>query len=424
MTLRANRRRLLQAAAATATLAGFPAILHAGSARVVVIGGGFGGATAAKYLRRLDPGLEVTLVERDSTYVTCPESNHVLGGLKRMSDITVGYEHLQSGYGVKLVRGEVRALDTRGQAVELADGSRLPYDRAVIAPGVEMRFDVIEGYDAAAAERMPHAWKAGPQTELLRRQLEAMPDGGTVIIAPPLNPSRCPPGPYERASLIAWYLKAHKPRSKILILDAKDSYPHQAIFEAAWDSHYNGMIEWYGASSGGKVTRVDAKAMTVSTEFGAQKADVINIIPPQRSPSVTRESGICDPWGWCPVDPRTLESTQTRWVHVVGDAANGVVMAKSATSANAQAKICAAAIVAMLSGRSPDAPSYAGTCYSTITPNDAVSVTDVYRVERQRIIEMLGSRGYSAPDEPAKTRAEEAIGARAWYAGIVADSFG
>ena len=419
-----NRRRLLQGAGASAVLAGFPTIARAGTARVIVIGGGFGGATAAKYLRLLDPSLEVTLIEREQRYVTCPESNHVLAGLKSMADITVAYDRLQSVYGVKLLRSEVLAVDGMRQLVRLQDGTTLGYDRAIIAPGVEMRFDVLEGYDAAAAERMPHAWKAGPQTLLLRRQLEAMPDGGVVIIAPPLNPSRCPPGPYERASLIAHYLKSSKPRSKILIYDAKDSYPHQAIFEAAWDTHYPGIIEWYGASSGGRITMVDARAMTVTTEFGAQKGDVINIVPPQRTPAVTRESGIVDPWGWCPVDPRTLESTQTRWIHVVGDAANGVVMAKSATSANSQAKVCAAAIVAMLAGKSPDAPSFAGTCYSTIAPDDAVSVTDIYRVERQRIIEMLGPRGYSAPDETPALRQAEAQAARAWYAGIVADSFG
>ena len=431
-----TRRCFLQAAAALG-LAGLPSIARAASPKRVIVGGGFGGATMARYVRMFDPTVEVTLIERETRYVTCPESNQVLAGLATMVDITVGYDHLRQR-GVRLLQGEVAAVDARGRTVMLEDGSKLGYDRIVLAPGVEIRLDAIEGYDQAATERMPHAWKAGPQTALLRRQLEAMPDGGTVIIAPPVNPSRCPPGPYERASLIAYYLKQHKPKSKVLIFDAKETFPHQDVFQAAWESYYPGMIEWYAASSGGRVRSVDAKAMTVTTEFGAQKADVINIIPQQRAPKLTRDIGLTDPWGWCFIEPNTLQSPIVEYVHIVGDAADAIVMAKSATGANSQAKVCAAAIVALLNDRSPGTPSYAGTCYSTIAPDYAVAVTDVYRTDFENIPdlttvrtralfgihEMLGPRGYDESGLTPEMHRQAAEYAKAWYAGIVADSFG
>ncbi|HYM30142.1 MAG TPA: FAD/NAD(P)-binding oxidoreductase, partial [Candidatus Cybelea sp.] len=321
---------MLQAGAALG-IAGAPSVVYGQSkARITIVGGGFGGAAVAKHLRMLDNTLDVTIIEPNPDYVTCPHSNEVIAGLATMADITVSYGRLAQAYGVRFLRDEVRAVDTTRRKITLGSGSVMDYDRLVLAPGVEMRLDAIEGYNAAALEKMPHAWKAGPQTALLRRQLEAMPDGGTVIVAPPINPSRCPPGPYERASLIAHYLKTHKPKSKILIFDAKDTFPHQETFQSVWDSLYPGMIDWYAASSGGTITKVDPAAMTVTTEFGAQKGNVINIIPQQRAPQFLIDASLVDPWGWCPIEPRTLESTLTRHVSIVGDAANGVVMAKSA----------------------------------------------------------------------------------------------
>ena len=436
MTLRRSRRRFLQSAVA-AGIGGFPMLARAASPRLLIVGGGFGGATLARYIRMIDPTIAVILVEREAAYVTCPNSNQVLAGMAGMADITVSYDALR-GHGVQLIRAEARAIDPPARTVTLGDGSVLGYDRLVLAPGVEMRLDAIAGYDAAAMEKMPHAWKAGPQTATLRRQLEAMADGGTVIIAPPINPSRCPPGPYERASLIAAYLKRTKPKSKILIFDAKETFPQQETFQDAWATFYPGMIDWFAASSGGAITSVDASAMTVTTDFGAQKGDVVNIIPPQRAPKLLRDVGLVDPWGWCPIQPATFEATLTNYVHAVGDATDAVVMAKSATSANSQAKVCASAIVALFQGRSPETPSFAGTCYSTVAPDFAIAVTDVYRAawqslhdsgttnrrELYSLHEMLGPRGYAEAGFTPAMRRQAAEYAKAWYAGIVADSFG
>lgn len=423
---RQNRRTFLAGASAALGTLAFgrfaPAIAQGAAGRIVVIGGGFGGATAAKYARLLDPRLEVTLVERDPTYITCPFSNMVLGGTKTLADITHDRSGLASNHGVKLVQGEAIAIGAGNRQVRLAGGQSLPYDRLLVAPGIDIRFGAVEGYDEAAAELAPHAWKAGPQTLLLRRQLEAMADGGTVIIAAPANPFRCPPGPYERASMIAHYLKTHKPRSKVLILDAKENFSKQGLFQGGWEAVYPGMIEWVSGSAGGKVSRVDARNLTLATEFGAQKGAVVNFIPPQQAGRIAIGAGLADDKGWCPVDPASFESKLVPGIHVIGDAIYAGTMPKSGTAANSQAKIAAAAMVALLGGKAVDAPMLANTCYSLVGPDYGISVTGIYVATADGIKDVPNSGGVSPARAAAAIRKQEALYTEAWYKGIVADS--
>jgi sulfide dehydrogenase [flavocytochrome c] flavoprotein subunit len=423
-----KRRQLLEVGGGAGLLAGLGLSLSARGAegaRVVVIGGGFGGATCARYLKRLDPVLNVTLVERDSEYRTCPFSNLVLGGLKTMEDITHGYNGLRMA-GVEVIHDEALDIDPAARTVSLAGGNPLGYDRLVVSPGIDLRFDAVEGYDEAAAEQMPHSWKAGPQTELLRGQLEAMDDGGVVIIAAPGNPYRCPPGPYERASLIAHYLKLHKPKSKILILDAKDSFSKQGLFMAGWEQLYPGMIEWVRGSDGGIVDAVDAARKTLVTEAGftEQRGDVVNFIPPQRAAAIAVRADLADETGWCPVDQLSFESTRHAGVHVLGDASMAGAMPKSGFSANSQAKVCAAAIVAALHEQTLPPPSYANTCYSLVGPEYGISVSAVYRLDNGSIAGVEGAGGVSPTDADATFRSREATYARGWYESAMSDVFG
>ena len=307
----------------------------------------------------------------------------MLGGYETLQGITRSLDGLKAA-GVKVVRGEASAIDLQARAVRLADGSRLAYDRLVVSPGIDLNFAGVAGYSEAAAAQMPHAWKAGTQTTLLRRQLEAMPDGGTFIVAPPANPFRCPPGPYERVSLVASYFKAKKPKSKILVFDAKDNFSKQGLFQAAWESEFPGMIAWVAGKDGGKVESVDPAAMTVKCGFGNQKGDVVNIIPPQRAGAIAQAAGLTGDNGWCPVDPMTFASTKAANVHVIGDASIAGAMPKSGSSANAQGKVAAGAILASLAGKPAPAPALNNICYSLVTPDYGISVTDVYQVTKDK----------------------------------------
>jgi sulfide dehydrogenase [flavocytochrome c] flavoprotein subunit len=393
-------------------------------ARVVVVGGGFGGATCAKYIRRADAALEVTLVEPHRQFVTCPFSNAVIAGLRNMASVTHSYDALRQRHGVHVIHASVTAIDPTARRISLDDGSVLAYDRLVLSPGIDLRWGEIEGYDSAASEVFPHAWEAGPQTLLLRQQLEAMPDGGLVIISAPAEPYRCPPGPYERASLIAHYLKTRKPRSKLLILDAKSAFSKQELFREAWERLYPGLLEWIPQSQSGRVVRVDPRAHMVSTDFDDYKPAVANIIPPQHAAAVARVVGLDDGKGWCPVRASTFESTVHAGIHVIGDAAIANPMPKSAFSANNQAKTCAAAIVAILRGEAVPMPALMNTCYSLVAPDYAISIAAVYRVEDEQIVTVDGSSGVSPLHAPAETRALEAEYATSWYANISADTFG
>jgi sulfide dehydrogenase [flavocytochrome c] flavoprotein subunit len=410
---------------AGATLLAAPLPARAAGGSVVVIGAGFGGATAARYLKRLDPAIEVTLVERDASILTCPFSNAVLGGYETMQNLTRSLDGLRAA-GVKLVRGEAAAIDTQARSVRLADGTRLAYDRLVVSPGIELNYAGVPGYSEAAAARMPHAWKAGAQTVLLRQQLEGMADGGTFIVAPPGNPFRCPPGPYERISLVASYFKASKPKSKILVLDAKDAFSKQGLFQAAWEQEFPGMITWIAGKDGGKVESVDPAAMTVKAGFGLEKGAVVNLIPPQRAGAIAQTAGLTGDNGWCPVDPLTFASAKAANVYVVGDASIAGAMPKSGSSANAQAKVVAAAIVASLAGKEPGAPALMNICYSLVTPDYGISTTDVYQASNDKgIVPTPNAGGLSVRTPTAMgERKLEAAYARGWYRNICADTWG
>ena len=388
---------------------------------VVVVGGGFGGATAARFVRRYGPAIRVTLVEAEAEYVACPYSNEVIAGLR---DLSAQRFRFQAADGVTLVRGAATGVDARARRVTLADGTALAYDRLILSPGVEIAYDKLPGYSVTAAEIMPHAWKAGAQTELLRRQLEAMPDGGTVVISSPANPYKCPPGPYERASLIAYYLKTRKKRSKLLILDAKDAFSKQKLFEAGWAQFYPGLVERIAQSDGGTVTSVDPAARVFKTDFGDHAADVGNVIPPQRAGAIAAVAGTVDRTGWCPIDPVTFESRLVPGIHVIGDAAIAGAMPKSAFAANAQAKVCAAAVVALLAEGKPAEPLLMNTCYSMLAPEVAISIAGVYRPKDGVLTDSLGAAGMSPLGAPPEFRAQEAAYADAWFRTITSETFG
>jgi sulfide dehydrogenase [flavocytochrome c] flavoprotein chain len=417
---------MVGAAGAATSVLGWPILAQAGKdgGRVVIVGGGFGGASCAKYLRRIAPGIEVTLIERDAKFITCPFSNAVLGGLYDMDFITHNYNALRNEYGVKVIHDSVTGVDPAAKMVKLAGGSTLGYDRLVISPGIDFQWGSIEGYDEVNSEVIPHAWKAGPQTLILRRQLEQMPDGGVVIIAPPKNPFRCPPGPYERASLIAHYLKQAKPRSKILIYDAKNKFSKQPLFEQGWAALYPGMIEWIRESDGGAIERVDAKTMTVYPTFGdPQKADVINLIPPQKAGAIAHTAGLTNEDGWCMVNQRTFESSVQADIHVIGDSSVANPMPKSGFSASSQGKVCATAIAASLSGQEMPEPSYVNTCYSLVGPRYGISVAAVYRVRGKGIVAVEGAGGVSPKNASESFRGDEARYAVGWYKSITSDTW-
>ncbi len=404
---------------------GAPAIAQA-APRIVVVGGGFGGATAARYLRLANPKLDVTLVERDDRFVTCPFSNYVLGGFRKLDDNVQTFDALKSKHGVKVVKGEATAIDTTARSVTLGDGSKLAYDKLVVSPGIDLNFKAVPGYDETAAERMPHAWKAGAQTLLLRRQLEAMPDGGTFIVCAPDNPFRCPPGPYERISVVAWYLKNNKPKSKILVFDAKDAFSKQGLFQAAWESEYPGMITWVAGKDGGKVESVDAAELSVKAGFGTEKGAVVNFIPPQTAGRIAIAAGLAEANGWCAVDPTTFASRKAANVHVIGDAAIAGAMPKSGSSANTQAKVVAAAIVAGLEGKEAMPPALFNVCYSLVSPDYGISVTNVFAATADKGIVPVPNSGGVSVGKPTSMgeRKLEAEYTAAWYQAIVADSWG
>ena len=419
-----SRRDLLTTAAAVASAAlPIPAMSQGSAGRVVVVGGGFAGTTCARFIRRIDPRITVTLVEGSPVFVACPLSNAVIAGLRDLQAQQFGLDKVADD-GVVLARAPAIGIDAQARFVALTNNARISYDRLVLAPGIDLRWDALPGYSEAASERMPHAWKAGEQTLLLRRQLEAMEDGGTVIISAPANPFRCPPGPYERASLIAYYLKTKKPKSKLILLDAKDAFSKQGLFQNAWKELYPGMLEWVPLSAGGKVTSVDVADMTLITEFGKHKATVTNVIPPQKAGRIAETAGAADRSGWCPVDPVTFESRQQPNIHVIGDAAIMGAMPKSAFAANAQAKVCAAAVAKLLGGSSPDQAKLINTCYSLVAPDYGISIAGVYQAADGQLKEVEGSGGVSPIDAPSTTRALEARLADGWFKTITEEVFG
>ena len=350
-------------------------------ARVVVVGAGFGGATCAKYLRLWDPTLSVTLIEPNDKFVSCPISNWVIGGLRSMDDITHRYDRLPK-HGIKMVKDSVVAIDTDKRVVKTREGASISYDRLVLAPGIEVLTDTVKGFkEAEAAGKVVHAWKAGAQTALLRKQLEAMPDGGTYILSVPTAPYRCPPGPYERACLVAYYFKRHKPRSKIILLDGNpDIASKKALFMDAWTTLYPGMIDYRPNNA---PLAVNGDRMTVATEFDEVKGDVLNVVPRQRSGELCELAGVRNDSNraWCTVNLDTFESTTVPNVHIIGDSVLSS-LPKSGHMATNHAKVCAAAIVELLAGREPDPiPVVTNTCYSATSGTTSGYVANVYRFE-------------------------------------------
>ncbi len=391
--------------------------------RVVVVGGGFGGTTAARFLRVLDPGIDVLLVEPNDMFIACPLSNLVVAGERAMDEQRFGYAVVQS-HGIKMVNAAATSIDAASRTVKLSDGAQYVYDRLILSPGIDIVWGGLAGYDEAAATRMPHAWKAGEQTVLLRGQLEEMPDGGVVAMSVPPNPFRCPPGPYERASLIAWYLKRHKPKSKILVLDAKDVFSKQKLFQNAWKELYPDVLEWVSLSDGGKVVRVDPATKTFETEFGSHRADVGIVVPPQRAGAIAVQAGVADRSGWCPIDPVTFESRLVPGIHVIGDASIAGAMPKSAFAANAQAKVCAQAVVALLHGEKAQEPRLINTCYSVAAPDYGFSIAGVYRPVNGVLTDIEGAGGTSPLDAPESQRVQEARYGDRWFQTITSEVFG
>ena len=421
-----KRRQFVQTLGAGSAVAGLGLMSGCATtgsgAKVVVVGGGYGGATAAKYVRMFsDYGIDVTLIEPNAAFVSCPISNLVVGGHKTMADITTPYDNLSKRHGVKMVRDMVDSIDPARRTVKLASGGELPYDRLIVSPGIDFIGDIPGLAKPGAQDKVLHAWKAGPQTLALRRQLEALPDGGVYAMSIPLAPYRCPPGPYERACMVANYFKKAKPKSKVVIFDANDDIQSKkGLFMKAWDEHYKGLIEYRPKH---KLVDVDAATNTLKFEFNDDfKAGVANVLPAMRAGDIAVKSGLATANArWCEVDFLTFESKAAKNIHVLGDAIQiAPAMPKSGHMANQHGKTCAAAVVSLLQGKEPPSmPIYANTCYSFVTATDVVHVASVHKYDaaQKTMLTVPGSGGLSSA-------ASELEGqyAMAWARNIWADS--
>ncbi len=421
--LRPNRRRALQSLAAAVSAAALPrpAVAQGAGPHIVVVGGGFGGASCARALKAGAPNLSVTLVETNPVYFAPPMSNAAIAGLTDLKQQQFGYDAIARA-GVTIAISAATAIDPQKRSVALANGTSLRYERLVVSPGIDFRWNAIQGYSEAAAEVFPHAFQGAAQAALLRKQLEAMDDGGLVVISAPVNPARCPPAPYERASLIAHYLKAKKPRSKIVLLDAKDSFSLQRLFEDAWKALYPDMIEWVPISKSGTLASVNVETRTLSTDFDDFKATVANVIPPQKAGRIAEMAGVVDRTGWCPVDPVSFASKLQPDVHVIGDAAIAGAIPRSASAAVSQGKICAAAIIAAVAGKSQSSPALSSACYSLCAPDYAISQRGTYHPVGDQY-EPQGTPAVSEISAPASVRRREADEAQAWYKDITTEVF-
>ncbi|PLY16892.1 MAG: sulfide dehydrogenase [Sedimenticola sp.] len=424
-----HRRAFIRAAGGVAALGatiGFPSLALGAARRVVVVGGGVGGSTIAKYLRKLDPTVAVTLIETKPSYTACLMSNEVLSGERTLESLTFGYDGLRR-YGVEVVRDTAVGIDPVKKTVQTAGGKGFDYDACVVSPGIGFKWGAIEGYDEEVAETVPHAWNAGPQTQMLRSQIEAMPEGGRVIIVAPPNPFKCPPGPYERASQIAMYCKHHKPGAKIIILDPKDAFSKQGLYVEGWTKLYgygtdNSMIEWVGAAGGGKVESLDPSTLTIQAEIEEFQGDVVNIIPPQKAGAIAFAADLVD-GDWCPVDKRTFESLRHKDIYVLGDASSAAKMPKSAYAANSQAKVAAAAIVSRFHGLEPGDPTFVNTCYSVVGEEFGISVAAVYGLDAgtNTIEPVPNSGGVSPANASPEIRKREVSYAHSWFKNVIND---
>lgn len=419
-----NRRQVLAGLGASALASGLALPASANiKARIVVVGGGFGGATAARFLKQLLPQAAVTLVEPNATYTACPFSNLVIAGLRDIAAQTFSYDQLAK-LGVDIACDRAADVDPVRRVVTGISGTAWTYDKLVLSPGIDFRWDAINGYGPEAAETLPHAWKAGAQTKLLHRQLEQMEDGGLVVMSVPPAPFRCPPGPYERASLIAQYLKSQKPKSKLLILDAQDSFSKQPLFEESWALLYPDLIERRGAEDFGRVISVDPDRRTLSTEFETVQANVANVIPPQKAGQIADIAGVTDETGWCPVDAVSFASRLQPDIHVVGDAIIAAPMPKSAFAANLQAKICAFQIGEILAGRVLQPTTLTNTCWSFTSSETAISITGVYKSSEDGFRNIDGSGGLSPLGAEEFVGNNEALQAATWFRTITRQAFG
>ncbi|MFA9476076.1 MAG: FCSD flavin-binding domain-containing protein [Filomicrobium sp.] len=413
---------LLGASTATVTL-GLPNIARAAAPRVVVIGGGSGGATAARYIAKGSKGaIDVTLIEPSKQYYTCFFSNLYLGGLRDYASIGHGYNKLASNYGVNVIHEWASGVDRDKREVILGSGARVPYDKLIVAPGIDFKYDSVPGYSAAASGKMPHAWKSGTQVQLLKAQVEAMREGGTFVMVAPPNPFRCPPGPYERISMIAHILKQKNPTAKIIVLDPKEKFSKQALFMEGWENHYPGMVEWIPTSISGGVKNVNVESMEIEADLDTFKADAASVVPAQKAGAIAAAAGLTNDTGWCPIMPETMQSAMDDNVYVLGDASIAAAMPKSGFSANSQAKVCANAVRGALTGSKVFPARFTNTCWSTIAPGDGVKVGARYKPGDGKIApteKFISQTGESA--EVRKETYEESFG---WYDGITADIFG
>lgn len=424
-----NRRdffKVTGGAALATTMIGMPHIARGAGQKIVVVGGGPGGATCAKYLKLANPQLDVTLIEASEKYIACFLSNEAVIGERTLDSLSVGMDGLKK-YGINVVIDTVVGIDGAAKKVTTKGGKSFAYDRCVVSPGVDFNYANIDGYTAEVAETIPHAWKAGPQTLLLKKQLESMKDGGTVVIVAPPNPFRCPPGPYERAALMASYLKKNKPKSKIIILDPKDDFAKKGLFVQAWSKLYgygtpDSMIKWVSGADGGKVEKIDVKTLTAFAQTEDFKADVLNIIPAQKAGKIAFDAGLVNEKGWCPVNKKTMESSKVPGIYVIGDASDAATMPKSAYSASSQAKVTAAAIIATLAGKEPGEPSYINTCYSIVGHDYGFSVAGVYKLDAAKN-EITGKAEVTPLDASPDTLKREVAYAHSWFDNIVADSW-
>lgn len=392
--------------------------------RVVIVGGGAGGATAAKYIAKDSQGaLDVTLINDGDTFTTCFFSNLYLGGFRDLASITHRYDDLVSRYGITKVTGRAVQIDKEAKTVTMADGAILPYDRLVLSPGIDVIYDSVEGYSEEAAETAPHAWKAGPQTQLLKAKLDALSDGENIVMVAPPNPYRCPPGPYERVSMMAHILKAKgNKNSRIFILDPKERFSKQGLFQEGWEKHYPGMVEWYGPDIHGGIKSVDVAAGAVETDFDTFSGALLNVIPAQQAGAIAVAAGVTNEDGWCPIDPSSMRSVMDEAIYVIGDACIAGDMPKSAFSANSQAKVAAMNVRADLTESKAFPARYSNTCWSLVETEDGIKVGGQYEPKDGRITEAAGFISQTGEDEALRRATfEESVG---WYDGIVNDMFG
>ncbi len=420
--MKLNRRAFIGTGVAAAASLSAPMVRAQGKPRVVVIGGGAGGATAARYIAKDSKGeIDVVLIEPTRTYYTCFFSNLYIGGFRELSSIAHSYGTLASEYGVNVVHDWAVGVDRDAKSVALAGGGSVSYDRLIISPGIDFVEGAVPGWDLSTQNAMPHAYKAGSQTELLKAQIEAMPQGGTYVMVAPPNPYRCPPGPYERISMVAHKLTAENPTAKIIIVDPKEKFSKQGLFEEGWNNHYGGMIERIGPDFGGDKVSVDASAMTVDVDGEVIKADVVNVIPAMKAGRICDMAGVTD-GNWAPVSGHTMQSRLDENIHVLGDATSQGDMPKSGFSANSQAKVAAMAVRGALTGSRVFPAKFSNTCWSLIDTEDGIKVGATYEATDEKIAKVDGFISQTGEDAALrKATFEESVG---WYQGIASDMFG